>query len=80
MGEERNVYKILMGKLEGKRPLGSPRRRWENGIRADFREMDWGECRVDVVGSGLGNGDTLLGMRCKPADSGTTDLVDFLTS
>jgi hypothetical protein len=42
MGEDRKVYKILMGKLEGKRPLGSPRRRWENGIRADLREMDWG--------------------------------------
>jgi hypothetical protein len=31
MGEERKVYKVLMGKPEGKRPLGRPRRRWENG-------------------------------------------------
>jgi hypothetical protein len=33
MGEERNVYKFLMGKLEGKRPLERPKRRWEDGIR-----------------------------------------------
>jgi hypothetical protein len=33
MGKERNVYKVLMGKPEGKRPLGRPRRRWEDGIR-----------------------------------------------
>jgi hypothetical protein len=33
MGEERNVYKFLMGKPEGKRPLGRPKRRWEDGIR-----------------------------------------------
>jgi hypothetical protein len=39
MGEERKVYKILVGKPEGKRPLGRPRRRWENGIRMDLREI-----------------------------------------
>jgi hypothetical protein len=33
MGEERKLYKVLVGKPEGKRPLGRPRRRWENGIR-----------------------------------------------
>jgi hypothetical protein len=32
MGEERNMYRVLMGKPEGKRPLGRPRRRWEGGI------------------------------------------------
>jgi hypothetical protein len=35
MGEERKVYKVLVGKPEGKRPLGRPRRRWEDGIRMD---------------------------------------------
>jgi hypothetical protein len=39
MGEERNVYKVLMGKPEGKRPLGRPRHRRENGIRMDRREV-----------------------------------------
>jgi hypothetical protein len=33
MGEKRNVYKLLVGKLEGKRPLGRPRRRWVNNIK-----------------------------------------------
>jgi hypothetical protein len=52
MGEERNVYKALMGKPEGKRPLGRPRRRWEDGIRMDLREIGLAGCRVDPVGSG----------------------------
>jgi hypothetical protein len=42
MGEERKVYKVLVGKPEGRRPLGRPRRRWENGIRKDLREIGWG--------------------------------------
>jgi hypothetical protein len=42
MGEERNVYRVLMGKPEGKRPLGRPRRRWEDGIRMDLREIGLG--------------------------------------
>jgi hypothetical protein len=37
MGEERKVYKVLVGKPEGKRPLGRPRRRWDGGIRMDVR-------------------------------------------
>jgi hypothetical protein len=39
MGEERNVYKVLVGKPEGKRPLRRPGRRWEDGIRTDLREI-----------------------------------------
>jgi hypothetical protein len=35
VGEERKVYKVLVGKLEGKRPLGRPRHSWEDGIRMD---------------------------------------------
>jgi hypothetical protein len=42
MREEWNVYRVLVGNLEGKRQLGRPRRRWENGIRMDFRETGWG--------------------------------------
>jgi hypothetical protein len=51
MGEERKVCRILVGK-PGQGPLGRPRRRWEDGIRMDFREIGLGECRVDPVGSG----------------------------
>jgi hypothetical protein len=39
MGEMRNVYKILVGKPEGKRPLGRTNRRWEDNIRIDLREI-----------------------------------------
>jgi hypothetical protein len=42
MGEERKVYKVLAGKPEGKRPLGRPRRRWEDGIRMHLREIGLG--------------------------------------
>jgi hypothetical protein len=41
MGEMRNAYKILVGKPEGKRPLGRPRQRWEHNIRIDLRETGW---------------------------------------
>jgi hypothetical protein len=42
MGEERNVYKVLVEKPEGKRPLGRPRRRCEDGIRVDLGEIGLG--------------------------------------
>jgi hypothetical protein len=42
IGEEKIVYNVLMGKPEGKRPLGRPRHRWEDGIRMDLREIGWG--------------------------------------
>jgi len=46
MGEERGVYRVLVGKSEGKRPLWRPRRRWVDNIRTDLQEvgceyMDW---------------------------------------
>jgi hypothetical protein len=47
MGEERKVYKVLVGKPEGKRPLGRPKRRWEDGIRMDLREIGLGV--VDLI-------------------------------
>jgi hypothetical protein len=41
MGEKRNTYKILVGKPEGKRPFGRPRRRWVDNIKMDLREVGW---------------------------------------
>jgi hypothetical protein len=41
MREERNVYRVLIGKPERKRPLGRPRRRWWDGIRMDLRKIGW---------------------------------------
>jgi hypothetical protein len=39
MGERRGVYRVLVGKPEGKRPLGRPRRRWEDNIKMDLLEV-----------------------------------------
>jgi hypothetical protein len=41
MGENRTVYRILVGKPEGRRPLGRPRRRWVDNIKMDLREIGW---------------------------------------
>ncbi|KAJ4435492.1 hypothetical protein ANN_18108 [Periplaneta americana] len=41
MGESRNAYRVLVGKPEGKRPLGRPRRRWEDNIKMDLREVGY---------------------------------------
>jgi hypothetical protein len=41
MRKKRIAYKILVGNPEGKRPLGRPRRRWENNIKIDVREIGW---------------------------------------
>jgi hypothetical protein len=43
MGEKRNLYRLLVGKPEGKRPLGRPRRRWVDNIRMDLVEVGWGD-------------------------------------
>jgi hypothetical protein len=48
MGEKRNVYRLLMGKPEGKRPLGRPRRMWVDNIRMDLGEVGWRH--VDWIG------------------------------
>jgi hypothetical protein len=42
MGEGRGTYRILVGRPEGRRPLGRPRRRWEDNIKMDFQEVGWG--------------------------------------
>jgi hypothetical protein len=52
MGEGRNVYRVLVVRLKGKRPLERPRRRWEDGIKIDLKETGWGGCGVDLPGSG----------------------------
>jgi hypothetical protein len=64
MGEKRNVYRLLVGKPEGKRPLGRPRRRWIDNIKMDLLEMG-----VSVVDwTGLQN--VLLQIKDKTMDNG----------
>ena len=48
MGEERGVYRVLVGKPERRRPMGRPRRRWVNNIRKDLQELGCGH--VDWIG------------------------------
>ena len=51
MGESRGTYTVLVGKPEGRRSLGRPRRRWEDNIKMDLREVGWGggtDC-IDLV-------------------------------
>jgi hypothetical protein len=42
MGEKRNAYRLLVGKPEGKRPLGRPKCRWVDNIKMDLGEVGWG--------------------------------------
>jgi hypothetical protein len=58
MGERGDVYMFLVGKPEGKRPLGRPRRRWEDNIKMDLQKigygvMDWIELAPDISGGHL---------------------------
>ena len=48
MGEEKAVYRVLVGKPEGKRPMGRPRRRWVDNIRMDLQEVGYGY--IDWIG------------------------------
>jgi hypothetical protein len=47
MGEERGVYRVLVGEPEGKRPLGRPKFRWEDNNKMDFQEVGCGE--MDLI-------------------------------
>jgi hypothetical protein len=48
MEDKRNAFRLLVGKPEGRRPLGRPRRRWLNSIKMDLVEVGWGD--VDWIG------------------------------
>jgi hypothetical protein len=72
MGEERKVYKVLVGKLEGRRPLGRPRLRWEDGIRMG----DWlGGCGLNSTVSGQGPVAGCCECGDEPSGSCATELV-----
>jgi hypothetical protein len=62
MGEERKIYRVLVGKPEGKRPLGRPRRRWWDGLRMDLREIGWGSVEWIQLAQGRGRWRSLANM------------------
>ena len=71
MGEDRGVHRMLVGKPEGKRPLGRPRRRWEDNIKMDLQEVGGGrEDWMELAGT-CGYGEGL---------SGSINAGNFLTS
>jgi hypothetical protein len=80
MGEERKVYKVLVGNPEGKIPLGRARRRWEDGIRMDVREIGLGVCGVDSTGSGQGPVGGCCECGDEPSGSCATELVSYGTT
>ena len=52
-GERRGLYRVLVGKPEGKRQLGRPRRRWENNVKLDLQEVGCGG--IEWIGTGGGH-------------------------
>jgi hypothetical protein len=63
MGERRGAYRALVGKPEGWRPLGRPRRRWEDNIKMDIREVGWGGAQTGLIWLRIGTGGGLLCIR-----------------
>jgi hypothetical protein len=59
MGEGRDAYSILMGRPEGRRPLGRPRCKWEDNIKMDFKELD-GMAWPGLIWLRIGTGGGLL--------------------
>jgi hypothetical protein len=59
MGERRGAYRALVGKPEGRRPFGRPRRRWEDNIKMDLREVRWGAW-TGLIWLRIGTGGELL--------------------
>jgi hypothetical protein len=60
MGASRDAYRVLVGKPEGRRPLGRPRRRWEDNIKMDLREVVRRGARAEAIWLRVGTGGGLL--------------------
>jgi hypothetical protein len=59
-GKKRNAYRLLVGKQEGKRPPGRPRRRWVDNIRMDLGEVGWGDVITELVWVRIVTGGEIL--------------------
>jgi hypothetical protein len=60
MGEGRCVYRVLVGRSEERRPLGRPRRRWEDNIKMDLLDVGWGGAWTGLIWLRIGTGGGLL--------------------
>jgi hypothetical protein len=67
-GGEEDTHRILVGKLEGKTPLGRPRRRWVANIKMDLRELEWGCMDWSVLAQARARWralvNTVMNLRC----------------
>jgi hypothetical protein len=77
MGERRGAYRALVGRPEGRRPLGRPRRRWEDNIKMDLREVGWGGGH-GLDQSGSGEGQIASSRECGYEPSGSIKCGEFL--
>jgi hypothetical protein len=59
MGERRGAYRVLVGRPEGRRPLGRPRRRWEDNIKMGLQEVEWGAW-TGLIWLRIGTGSGML--------------------
>jgi len=75
MEERRGVYRVLLGKHWGKRPLGKPRCRWEDNIKMDLQEVEW-EMWTGSSWLGTGTGDGPF--ECGNEPSGSIKCGEFL--
>jgi hypothetical protein len=75
-GRGEKVYKVLVGKREGKRPLGRPGRRWEDGIRMDLGDIGLWGCGLDLTSSGQGPVAGCCERGDEPLGSCATELVN----
>jgi hypothetical protein len=60
MGKRRGAYRILVGRPEGRRPLGRPRHRWEDNNKLDLQEVGWGRSWTGLTWLKIGRGGRLL--------------------
>jgi hypothetical protein len=76
MGEGRGAYRILVGRSEGTRPLGRPRRRWENNIKMDLQEVEWEG--MDWIDMAQDTGQVAGSCECGNESSGSIKRGEFL--
>jgi len=74
LGEKRGAYRALVGKHEEKRPLGRPRRRWEDNIKKDIQKIEWGVDWIGLVQEGEKRLATVmnLGLPCNSGNLSTS--------